>query len=242
MLDNIQKITRVLLTPTKNLTLKMHTKLFNDKEDGRKENFHNEFSYGSNGYLKLDIQSFLTLEITGGEWSKDKSIVITQQNLYQIIDGFRQCVKNIKDGGVFALSKERQLIIYADAAEQGTVKIFNIGPNQRIILKPAIIYDSNETSYEGAHMFINNMGNIIDLPFDAIESILYKLEQTDLFVYSQLMINYYTILLNKIGGKPPESKPQYQKRKSVFDLPQENKEAVSSTLQTPQTDEEFFGI
>ena len=78
--------------------------------------------------------------------------------------------------------------------EKHTVRLFNIGPNQRMVIKPAIIYDENEISYEGVVLYINKTANYVELPIDAFEALYYTLKETNIFVYSQLMINYYNLI------------------------------------------------
>jgi hypothetical protein len=219
MLDNMQKITRTIVQPVRNLILKMHVKLLKEK-DGRIENFHNEFNYAGKNYLKLDLQSFMTLEILDKNWDKDKSILIDQKNIYQIIKGFEKVIDGIYNGKVFALNREGKTVIYSEMAEKNTVKIYNLGNGNRLVITPAIIYDENDLSYEGVVMHVNKTENFVELPIDAFESLYYAIKQTNLFLYSQGLINYYTSCLKKgeIENNAPVVKVNSgSKRKNIFD-------------------------
>jgi len=244
MLDiDIDKISRTLIQPIKELTLKIHIKLLQEKE-GRKENFHHLFNFDGNKYLKLDLQSFLTLEMNDGEWARDKSILIDQKNIYHIIKGFETMIESIYNGGVFAVNKSGEVVIFSDKIQEHTVKLFNIGNNQKLILKPAKIFDENEVSYEGVVIFFNKTDNFVQLPIDAFESLYYTLKQTNIFVYSQLLLNYYMSCIKdeKIELKEVVSKSQAKTPKKQHPLFVEQKEEVKSSVFKKDSDEEFFNF
>ena len=70
--------------------------------------------------------------------------MIDQRNIYHVIKGFEKSLNAIYHGGIFATNKKGDIVIYSDMVEKHTVRLFNIGPNQRMVIKPAIIYDENE--------------------------------------------------------------------------------------------------
>lgn len=240
-LDSIQKISRLLIQPVKNLMLRIHVKLVHEK-DGRKENFHNIFTIDENSFLKLDVQSFLTLELKDGEWAKDKSIIIDQKNIYQVVKGFERCLEAIYHGGVFAITKDGKTVIYQDMVEKHTQRIYNLGGNQRIVLKPAIIYDETEVSYEGVILYINKTDNFVEFPIDAFEALYYTLKNVNLFVYSQLLINYFVSALKEEKVELRQVTMERPKKKygSVFDMAP--KETVQSKIVKEQSDEDFFNM
>lgn len=222
----MNKISRVLVQPVKNLVMKIHVELLKEKE-GKVTNFHNVFTFGSKTYLRVDLQSFVTIEMTDGEWSKDKSVLIDQRNMYQVIKGFEKSLENIYNGDVFAVNKEGKTVIHKDSIEKNTVKIYNMGNSNRLILRPSIIYDNDDMTYEGVVLYINKTENYVELPIDAFEALYFTLKKVDLFVYSQALLNYYLGTLramqveNKIIDKP--STPR--SRKNIF-----NDEFVKSNL------------
>jgi hypothetical protein len=236
MLDNVQKITRVIIQPTRNLVLKMHVKLLKEN-NGRIENFHNEFGFAGKNYLKLDLQSFMTLEIVDKVWDKSKSILIDQKNIYQIIKGFEKTIEGIYNGKVFALNRDGKTIIYSDMVEKNTVKIYNLGNGNRLVVKPAIIYDDSDLTYEGVVLFVNTTDNFVELPIDAFESLYFAIKQTNLFLYSQGLVNYYVSCLEKgeLENNTPVTKNiSAGKRKNVFD--NETTEFVKSSGMTTSDD------
>lgn len=192
----IDKISRVVIQPVKNLVLKVHVKLTSEKDDV-KENYYSIYNFNGGNYLKINVFPFLTLEITDNEWSKDKTIMITQSNLFQVVKSFKRLLSNIYNGNVFAINKQEEIVIYKDKVNEYTEKIFNLGFNQRMIISPAIVYDENDTSYEGVVLYMNITDNFITIPIDCFEALVYTLEKIDLFVYSQELLNFYMNLDNK---------------------------------------------
>lgn len=237
---DMEKISAVLVQPVNDLTLKVHSKLLREKE-GRKENFHNEFTFNNNNYLKLDLQSFLTLELRREEWSKDKSIIINQRNIFQIITKFKSLLESIYNGGVFALNKDNEIVIYKDKVEEYTQKIYNLGGNQRMLIKPAIIYDENEVSYEGVILYLNKTENYAQLPIDAFESLVYTLDKVDLFLYSQLLVNYYMSYLSKKSGGGENNSSKQTTTKSAHPCLVEEPETKGNIFKKP-SEKEIFGF
>jgi hypothetical protein len=244
MINNIQKITRTILQPVRNLHLKIHVKMVNEK-DGRKENFHNLFTMDNgNSILNLDLQSFLTIELKDGQWAKDKSVLLDQKNIHQVKKAFKKVLDGIYNGGIFAMNKSNKIIMYAEEREKFTQRVYNIGTHQRMVVQPAIIADESEgTEYEGVILYLNRTEHYIELPIDAFESLYYTLKEINMFVYSQVLVNYYisTIQNQKVeikqnvigGGTTSKKKP------SIF-LPET--EEVKSTISKNETAEEFFNM
>ena len=179
---------------SKNFILKAHVKLTTEK-DNIKENYYSIYNFNNNKYMKINVFPFLTLEINDKEWSKDKTIMITQSNLFQIVKSFKKILNNIYHGDVFAMNKQEEIVIYKDKVIEYTEKIFNLGYNQKIIISPAIVYDENETTYEGVVIYLNTTSNFVTLPIDCFEALVYNLEKIDLFVYSQMLLNFYMTTL-----------------------------------------------
>lgn len=239
----MKKITAMLLQPTKNLHLKIHVKLFNELGDGRKENFHKIFTMDNGeSIFQLDLQSFITIELKDGNWSKDKTVILDQKNIYQVIASCKKILEGIYDGGIFAINKDKKIIMYSEERDKYTQKIYNIGTHQRMIMQPAVIYDDAEDNeYEGVVLYLNKTDNYVELPIDAFESIYYTLSQVNLFVYSSQLLNIYLNLVNKkveinqtvVGNKPS---------KNFKNIDFENKGTTKSTLSKTVTKEEFFNM
>jgi hypothetical protein len=244
-MSKIKKISRVLVQPANKFFLRIHVNLFNKKNDGREENFHNHFK-ANNGqeYLTLDLQSFLTLELRDGDWAMDKSIMINQLNIYQIIKGFEKSLEGIYNGGVFAVNKKGDPVIFKDKQEEHTVRLYHLGNNNRLVITPAIIYDDDDTTYEGVILHINKTENYVEMPMNAFEALYYALKKADLFVYSQALINYYVATMQKkMDDSNTQSAPKRTpKRHPLSVVNPKEAEKVKSNISPSQTSKEFFGI
>lgn len=186
----MNKITRIV-TVIKKLTLKMHVELIKDKPDGTSTHFYNVFTFGSKTYGRIDVHPYLTLEITDGtEWSKDKNILLDARTIYNLIRGIEKSLKMIYDGNVFVMGTSGKVILNKEVLEEHTVRVFNIN-NNGIIIRPAVIYDENEITYEGVLFYMNNTHNYVELDIDSLHALCYNLKKVDLFLYSQSMVNYY---------------------------------------------------
>ena len=236
-MSDIDKISRTVIQPSKELLLRMHVRLLREN-DGRKENFHKLFEIGGNKYLSLDIQAYLTLELKRDEWSIDKWVMINQTNIVHIIKGFKKMLNAIYNEGIFANTKGNKIILYKDKVKEHTQKIFNLGNNNRLMISPAIVYDDNDTSYEGVIIYLNKTDNYTQLPIDAFESLIYSLEKIDIFIYSQEILNYYMSCLK-------DQKIELQPNVTTFrqhPILTKPKEVVTSTIIKTNTDKDFFGL
>lgn len=239
----LQKISRVIIQPVRDLQLRIHVKLLNEK-DGRVENFHNVFEYGNNKYGKVDLQSFLTLDYSGGDKSnwQSKSIMINQKNIFQVITGFEKMRKAILDDDVFAVNAKGESVIYKkENAEKSVQRIYNLGNNNRLVISPAIIFDeeANKT-YEGVILYINKTENYVELPIDAFEALYYALKQVNLFVYSQLLVNYYLASVGAELESKPSTETEVKKKPRSNSHILVSEERVTSTL--PKKEDTFLGL
>ena len=235
MAESPQKLSRTILY-LKNLTIRIHVKLVDTNF-----NFHNEFSYGNKTYLKLDPSVYLTLEMSKGEegFVQDKTILLTQMNINQVIMSMKKVLKNIYNEKIFAM-RGNEIIVYEDMSKKYTEKLMIPNSNQALMIKPSVIYDENETSYEGVHMFINKLENIIELSIDEFESVIYTLSQVNLFEYSQLLINY--AMIKYPNGYIVNDKPLTQKKKTSINWEQQNNDAVHSTFKKTSDNNIFNGL
>lgn len=238
-----KKITRVILN-LKNLVVKLHVKVFDDTGG-----IHNEFGYNGSKYLKLDNVTFISLDmIDGNTWSKDKSIIITQNNIYAVVTNMKKIINDIYNENIFANKSDGEIIAYKDMVEKFTRRFTLTGTNQQILLRPGVVYDENEVSYEGIQIYFNKFENKIDLTIDVFESLCYTLEQIDLFTYSQLLVNYYVSYYNKKYNELfnetkqiVQAKPKVQFTKPQEDTTESNfrkntdKEVLFSGLDTNET-------
>lgn len=248
MFENIEKVTRTIIQPTRNSRLRLHVKLLQEKE-GRVENFHSLYRKETGeGYLTVDIQSFMTFELVDRDgWDMSKSIMITQRNIYQIIRGFDKLLKAFYEGEMFGVRENGDIFSYTDKVKENTLELFHLGANHRMIVRPAVIYDINEVTYEGVAIHLNRTENVIEMSITEFESLFYALKQANLFVYSQLMLNFFTSTLQeeKIELKEvkKEKKPTTTKTNKQHPMLHSGpKEKVTQSGFNNQTDEDYFQV
>lgn len=239
-----EKITRALIKPTESSIVKFHVKLINDY-NGKETNFHNEYEYNGCTYLRLDVHPFVTIELIDGEWDKSKSVYLDQRTLYHFIKSAKKILKNIYNENIFAVDNNNTVILYKDMANQFTERVFNIGLNQRVLFKPSVYTDINETTYEGVTMYINTSSNFIEFPIDAFESMVHTLSEVNFFSYSQSLINYYHMAYNKqIQNDKRENNSSVPKRKThvLFEAHKPNEPQTFSTFAKKEEDNLFEGL
>lgn len=245
MIDlDIDKLSSVICQPSRNLILKVHAKLLQEKE-GRKENFHQIFSFKGNNYCKLDLQSFLTLEIKDEEpWVREKSLIIDQNNLFHILKGLNKSLDYIYKGDVFAMNKDNEVIMFKDKQDKCTVKIFNLGNTQKLIIKPAVIYDENDISYEGVILYFSKSSIFTELTIDAFESLVFNLKQVNIFIYARLLLSNYLSLLKSQETKESEPKEIIIKdnntKQNIFT--ENNAEEVKTNIFKELTNKDVFNF
>lgn len=185
-----EKLTRTILQYP-NLILKLHVKLKN--ENGI---FHSEYSYGNNKYISINANGFLTLELPkdkdNNEYDPTKSFIIGTGNIGNVVTRMKKVLKNIYNEDIFAI-KDNKVIIYNDMAKQYTEQITIPRLGQGLLIRPSVVYDENETTYEGVTIYVNNSNNAISLSIDEYENLIYILEKIDIVNISQLLLNYYMI-------------------------------------------------
>lgn len=228
-----EKLTRTILN-LKNLILKLHVKIMDETGS-----IHNEYEYNNKMYLKIETPVYLSLEIVDDVWSKDKGIIITQNNLHGVRNILKRIINDIYNENIFANKPDGEVVAYKDMVEKCTRKLTLFGTNQQILIRPSVIYDDNDISYEGVILYINKFDNKAELSIELLEVLYYTLKQIDLFTYSQLLVNYY-ISYYKNNNEPVFSikKKQYvSKPKVVFDNPTEE---VTSTYRPNKEKNELF--
>jgi len=241
-MNKVQRISRIILQPVKNLNLKINVKLYQEKNN-KLESYHKEFEFNKVKYLTLNPSVYLSLDINNKEeeWDKSRSIMITQRNIYQLIKNFKTMLTNLYGDEIFAINSKGEIVIYSDMIVKYTLKIYNLGLNQRMIIKPAIVYDENEVSYEGVIMYINNSDNFIELPIDAFESLFYTLSKIDIYTYSQQLLNYYVSCLDK-DGDLKDINVSIKKYHPISDVNDKDKEEVKGFIFKPKSNKEIFNF
>ena len=198
----VDKVTAVIGRPTRDVRIRLHIELVKNYK-GKEEYFHSEFSFNEKEYLKFDLQSFVTLEYTGGEWSKDKSIMITEKNLFILRKGLKQMVRNCYADDIFVI-RNNETVLPSDMEEKYTVKLYDLGMNQRLLLKPTIVSDMDGITYEGVAIYFNNSGNCAAMSITEFEALVDAVDKINLFVYSQQVLSIYLMYIDKLEKVPSQ--------------------------------------
>lgn len=247
MKEGPDKITRPILT-IKNLAFRLHVVLKKQGKDGKVESFQNLFTtQEGKTYLTLDIMSFFTLEIKGGAYSKDKSVLIDQRNIYRVVRSFDKCLKGIYGDEIFGRDKhdKNEVITYTEGVQKFT-QFVDLGNGNRLLIQPAVVYDQDENSLEGVIIFINKTENAVELDWLQFESLYDTLQKADLFTYSQLLVNQVVASATKLEIIENKIEPRPARRKTHVLLEQPDtppkEEIKSSGMVEQKSDSEFFGI
>lgn len=246
-MEDLDKLTRVITNPNHTCTLKLHVKLIQRDNLGKKEFLNKVYSVNGSNYLKLDYQTFLTLECKSkdSEWSKDKSLLITDKNIHQVKKTFEIMLRALYAGKMFAIRKNRQggvaeIVTYTDEIKKSTMVVNMLGTHQNMMVLPAVVYDERtNVSYEGVRIYINKKINVIELTIDEFEALYYNLKEVNFFTYGQMML--MSLASNKQSLVVEEARPvkQYTHQSSVFDSNITNE--IKSTL-VKEKDDGFMGL
>lgn len=233
---SIDKISRTLVSfPSARLRVRVHVRLSTKRDNGDIVSYHQEYKFGGNEYLSIDTFPILTLEMTksdDSEWSADKNVMLSQKNLFSVIQAFKKVLKAIYKEDIFAYN-DKELIAYKDEVDKYTEKVYNLGGNQRMIIRPAVVFNVNDEAFEGVNIFLNNTYNVVNMTIDDFECLIYNLEKVDLFAYSQLLLNYY--MYSRIQkGNMPET-PKYKSKPKIDFTP----DSTVSSVYKPTDDSPF---
>lgn len=236
-----EKITRTILRYP-NLALKIQVKL---KEETIAT--HNEFTIGDKKYINLNFNGYVTLELVkqnDQSFDMTKSFLIGMGNLGSVVKTMKKVLKNIYEQNIFALQNNK-VIVYEDMAKKYTEQVTIPRIGQAIMIKPSVIYDENETSYEGVHIFINKVENVIPLSIEEFENLVYTLEKIDIFEYSQSLVNYYLAFTNHHEKNLDlfSNRKMYNSQiKKNIDWTSSSKEKTTSNFSTSKDEDIFEGL
>lgn len=237
-----EKIDRDIFRIPRTLALKLTVRLLNQNREGRTEPFFDDFEFNHKRYLKLNVHSFVTLEIPrqkDEEWSKDKSVSINSATIYSVISAFNRIRQAFYETDpqkqIFAMTPENEVIIYEKMAVEYQETINHLGNNQFLLIRPAVVF-VDDTSYEGVRIFLNHTSNSVDLTVDQFEGLLYHITQINLFEYTQALVNFFIAYEGKVQQEPTKRKTSTFVHKPVTQAPDE----VKSNLR--QDPKKFFNM
>lgn len=251
-----KKISSTLLYLARNVSLRFHVSLTKKGRDGITDipnAFHTVYENSNGKYITYDVRSYLTLEIKDKSeyWDGTSSIMISPANLFQVLTHISRMIGNIYMEDCFYIDSQNETRVNQDKIDEYTVRAFNLGPTQRMLMYPSVIYEkTEETLYEGATFELNNSRNAFSLAIDVIESFYYTLGKVDFFTYTHVLLDYYFAHVYKEEENEPvvDTSPR---RGHVFtnvvveDInpkEQEEEQLKSSLKKEKESSEEFFGM
>ena len=229
-----EKITRTIIR-FDNLVLKISVKLKDENNT-----FHIETYFNEKTYITLNNPGYLIMEIPKHSdqiYDPSRSFLIGQGNIGSAVKAMKSVLKNIYTQEIFALQGNK-VIVYEDMSKKYTEKVSIPRLNQNLLIRPAVIYDENEISYEGVNIYLNNSNNVASLSIEEFENLVYTLEKIDLFVYSQLLVNYVvSFYINKKEKIVTENTIPKSSMKAIEWNVKENK---TSSNYRPKKEENIF--
>jgi hypothetical protein len=205
------------------------------------ENVVKVFNFNDKNYMKIEPQGFITLDIksTDGDW--DKGLLIANNNLYQVVSGFRRMVDNMRDPELYGVTRAGKILLYADKVKGKIVDMSNLGGQQRVVITPTVVVDENDCTYEGCRMVINNAENYVDLPIDALESVYYALSKIDLFAYTSHLYTMYISTISKADLTSVSMPTRSPRKHMLLDNPVEDV-VRSNIIVKKDSDSQIFAI
>jgi len=219
------KITKTILILGK-MRLRFHVKLESD--------MHAEWEFNDSLYATINPSAFATIENTD-KTGVESSVMLTQSNIFSAITAVNKIIKNIYEKNIYA-TRNGKLVIYDDEANKHRTMTQLYGGGA-LLFRPAIVYDNNETSYEGATMFINNTDNAVNLSIDQLEAFRYALTKIDFYVYAQLLTNYAISYYKYDADTNTKRTNTNQKRNQIVWADNSATENIQSTFVRKKTDE-----
>lgn len=240
------KLSRTLYH-TKGIRLRIHMYTTNENNKGQFEPFYRKFEFNGSEFMTIEIRSYFTLECTMGDWEQEKSIYLDTKGLPHIKREFKHMLSNFYNKPMFEVTKQDTPTISDEAVKEYTIPIYNLGYNQRMVIKPAVVYDENETAFEGVTILFNKSTNYVDLTIDEFESLVDVIKDLNLFVYSQLLANFFISYINSDNGKKELSsinKHIESINTSIFAKERESllEKGVEETKPFKENPNDFFGI
>lgn len=245
MLEESHKITRVIFQPNKTFRLRFHVRLKTEK-DGKIEHFHKIFKNENNQeqIIILDPKPSLTMEIMDGEaWDGSKWLWINPFNIGRITRGFKEIIDKLYTQPIYYTDENGELHVYREMVETNTVDIaMKFG--QRLIMKPTVIYDIDEVSYQGVVLYVNKTANYCQLSLDELEAVYHVMTKIDLFAYSQALLNYYVAMQHEGKIEVTETKKEkFNTTKKGHALIREDVPKTTSVgIGATSDPKDFFGL
>ena len=138
--------------------------------------------------LYMTYPAFLTLQLPseyGKGFDKEKRLIINAQFQLAFIEALEKFIEIFKRDDVFYLSGGKLCMYQLKPEHIITVKL----KDSYVEFRPSIVEYMNMV-YEGGEITLNHIGNSGQLTYQELKLLHFYLKKADLFMYSQLLLNY----------------------------------------------------
>lgn len=218
-----------------NMVLKLIVKL---KDDNKL--FIGEYNNNNKTSIVLNPNAYLSLYLNDENdktFDKSRGFMIGQGNIGIVIRAFKNVLRNMYKQDIF-INQNNKIIIYEDMAKKYSESVRIPNTTYSLLIVPSVIYDENETTYEGVTIYINKLENMLPLAIDEFENLVYTLENIDIFTYSQLLINFVLTHIGELNTKS-NSFNSYQIKSIGWKNDTVKKEKTVSNYSTNKDDDMF---
>jgi len=196
----VEKITRTIFNPARNLSIK-HQVTFGQKDlnTHKRKGELFKYDYSSEKYIDtsslssliLQTSDFIFLEKTSYDKEVEtERIFLSYPHLFKLKKGLKNALKWFysSDYEKLFLYKDNEIIFNSEFNDESVI-IDNLIGRKNIILYPHIIEYENIQS-EGVLMGFNQYENMIEMSVDQLEAMYDFFTTFNLYESSQLLINY----------------------------------------------------
>lgn len=165
-----------------------------------------------NESLRIYLNPYLILNIKGkGMNNRRCSVMFSVKTLPKFIKALKKLKKLFKEDIYYYTNNRLEIF---ELTEKHVVRVQDVGENNTVFMFPTIVTDSDLQRYEGACVCFNEENIRVDLSIDELNSLYHMVKRIDLIGYSQLILNYVSIVQDSgINNKPTYK--QYEN--SIFD-------------------------
>lgn len=174
-----------------------------------------KFNYNGNEYLRINPHPFIVIDISSMSknegWNSNMSASLNRMGQFKFIQSLKKFIYNFSNYKNLFYYENNKLVVNQSLVNEVSI---NIPTNSKVIrLQPCVVPDeeNQETVYEGAIFFINNMQNYAYLTYDELTYLLWEIEKIDMSILSLQILNivrlYHGEKSSKITIPPSTEKP-----------------------------------
>ena len=167
-----------------------------------KGEFHSDYITNDKDYMTLGYSAYLSISMTQQGKGMPPSVSLTNKGLSKLVRKMKVLRRDLQGDSIFYKDKTDTLRLYSGAVDKFQQTIFGLGYTSKDQLRfiPSVMYDENERTYESVAMFIQSPENMVSLSIDEFESMIDLLSKIDIYVYGQMLVNYYASTRESIGN------------------------------------------